>query len=392
MGISIARNRRQGSASSTVAAAVRMPTIHGMRGNRQVRVLIVSVVARGTTTDDQGCRERTGDQDKLASFELSKQIDVHLVVLLSSPPLAVVGGRRLELNTLKGDDIGVHIRRTHSQVASCTHTGGLWGHLRALVSLGGMLDQLDDLFAVLDLCADTNHEASDPKQLSISVDQAWWLRMHHRVDLLEGEGGAELEIVAAVASPVVGSQEEASVDSGGHLEVVADGLVQAEQFLVLLSWVEIRALLVGDDLRPSFWSCQGGGHGGRRRRGGVVARVVAAIAVAVAVAVSVAHHAPDGHARGRTVWMFIDTAVVIAVVGMVPWVVAGGRRRRVRAIAASLGFSCWDRLTTIEVVSASFRRGTQGVVVFLVRGVVGVRWIVLSLGVVVVVMARCGCG
>lgn len=146
---------------------------------------------------------------------------MHLVVLLSSPPLSVVGGSRFELDTLKGDDIGVHIRRTHSQVASCTHTGGLWGHLGAFVSLGGMLDQLDDLFAVLDLCADTNHEASDPKQLSVSVDQAWWLRMHHRVDLLEGEGGAELEIVAAVASPVVGSQEEASVDSGGHLDVVA---------------------------------------------------------------------------------------------------------------------------------------------------------------------------
>lgn len=45
--------------------------------------------------------------------------------------------------------------------------------------------------------------------------------MHHRVDLLEGEGGTELEIVAAVAGPVVGSQEEASVDSGRHLEVVA---------------------------------------------------------------------------------------------------------------------------------------------------------------------------
>lgn len=89
---------------------------------------------------------------------------------------------------------------------------------------------------------------------------------------------------------------------------------------MLLSWIEIRALLVGDDLGPSFGSCHGGSHGRRRRRGRVVARMVVAVAVAIAiaVAVAVAHHAPDGHARGWAVWMFIDTAVVIAVVGMIP--------------------------------------------------------------------------
>lgn len=94
---------------------------------------------------------------------------MHLVVLLGSPPLAVVGSGRLELDALKGNDVGVHIRRTHGQVASCTYAGWLWGHLGALVPLWGMLDELDDLFAVLDLCADANHEASYPEQLTVSV-------------------------------------------------------------------------------------------------------------------------------------------------------------------------------------------------------------------------------
>lgn len=97
---------------------------------------------------------------------------------------------------------------------------------------------------------------------------------------------------------------------------VPDGLVQAEQFLVLLSWVEIWALLVGNDLGPSFWPCHWRCHRGRGCRGRVIARV-ATMAIAIAIA-AVAHHAPDGHAGGWAVWVLVDTTVVIAVVRMIP--------------------------------------------------------------------------
>lgn len=80
--------------------------------------------------------------------------------------------------------------------------------------------------------------------------------MDGRVQSLNAERSAELEIVATVACPVVGGQKEAAVNLGRNFDVVVHGLVGTEQVAELLGWVKVRALLIRKDfatLDPDGW-------------------------------------------------------------------------------------------------------------------------------------------
>lgn len=130
-----------------------MTAIHTL--NTILRVLVVvGVVTRGTATDNQWSRVCFSHQNEITRLELGKEIHMDLVVLLCCPPLAVVGGCGLELDTLERNDVGAW--RVGVQITAGADVSGAWGDLWSLVTLWGMLDQLDHLFAVLDLSADAH--------------------------------------------------------------------------------------------------------------------------------------------------------------------------------------------------------------------------------------------
>lgn len=132
-----------------------------------VVLVVVGIVTRRAATDNQRSRVRFGHQDEIARFELGKEINMDLVVLLCCPPLAIVGGGGLELNTLECNNIGAW--RVGVQITAGADVSGAWSDLWSLVTLRGMLDQLDHLFAVLDLSADAHQEGTDCQQVAVPL-------------------------------------------------------------------------------------------------------------------------------------------------------------------------------------------------------------------------------
>jgi hypothetical protein len=114
-----------------------MTTVYPL-SNVLMILIIVGVVARGATTDNEWCRVRFSDQNQFARIEFSKKIHMDLVVLLCRPPLAIVSCSSLKLDALKGNNIGAW--RVGVQITTSANGGGSWGDLRALVTLRGMLD------------------------------------------------------------------------------------------------------------------------------------------------------------------------------------------------------------------------------------------------------------
>lgn len=105
---------------------------------------------------------------------------MNLVVLLGCSSLAVVGSRCLELDTLKGDDVGIRGGVT-VDITSSADRGGAGGYLWSLVALRGMLDKLDHFFAVLDVGSNADQESVYLQQFIIPLQQAWNFRLNRRV-------------------------------------------------------------------------------------------------------------------------------------------------------------------------------------------------------------------
>lgn len=94
---------------------------------------------------------------------------MNLVVLLSCPSLAVVGCCCLELDTLKGDDVGIRCRCVAVDVPSSTDRSWAGSNLWSFVALRGMLDQFDHFFAMLDMGSNADHESMYLQQFIVPL-------------------------------------------------------------------------------------------------------------------------------------------------------------------------------------------------------------------------------
>lgn len=132
-------------------------------------LMIISVMAWASSSHHQGSRLAGSHLDQLTSICLGKEFDNTNVVLLGSSSLAVVGSGSLELHSFEGDNVLVVCNRAHAEIATGSDGLGLGSVLRALIALGGVLDQFDFFLAVGDPSRDTEQETLHVVQSTIVV-------------------------------------------------------------------------------------------------------------------------------------------------------------------------------------------------------------------------------
>ena len=98
---------------------------------------------------------------------MSIQVDQNDVILLCGTTLAIVSGSRLELNTLKSDDIRIGTDGAETEVTAWTNWFGSGNALGALVTLGSVLDQFDFLVTVGHASCDTKKELGASMELVV---------------------------------------------------------------------------------------------------------------------------------------------------------------------------------------------------------------------------------
>jgi hypothetical protein len=135
-------------------------------------LVIVGIMTRAASTHNQRGRLTGCDLVLVTIIGLHIQIDDDHVVLLCRTSLAVVRCRRLELDSLKCDD--VLIRADGAQIQIATSSDRLWqrSNLRSLITLWGMLDQLDFLLGVGNARSDSQQECVDCMELAVDLNQA----------------------------------------------------------------------------------------------------------------------------------------------------------------------------------------------------------------------------
>lgn len=100
-------------------------------------------MTRAATPHHQGCRVTARNANRFASVRVGVQIDHDLIVLLGGAALSIVGRRSLELHAFKCNDVVTGADRREMEVATGAHRKWFGHHLRALVALGRVLDQLN---------------------------------------------------------------------------------------------------------------------------------------------------------------------------------------------------------------------------------------------------------
>lgn len=176
-------------------------------------LMIISIMAWASTSHHQGRRLARSYLDQLTSIRLGKEFNDTNVILLSSSSLSVVGSSSLELHSFKGNNVLVVCNRAHAEVATGSDGLGLGSVLRALITFGGMLNQLDFLLAVGDSSRDTKEETLHVVHGTVVILYKN-VRLVHRVVMVESmnrEHTTDLKVIASVTGPVIVSQKEATI-------------------------------------------------------------------------------------------------------------------------------------------------------------------------------------
>lgn len=210
-----------------------------------------------------------GDLVGLTVLALGVDIDDEDIVLLGCTTFPIIGGGDLELNTLKGDNGMIGSNGTEADITTWTNGLGHWDGLRTLITLWGMLDEINGLFPGGDPGSDTQGELGDREPDTVNVDKVGGIGFGGGEGTVGGshtESSGELKVIPSITSPLTIGDKEAPIDLDMDTQGQIDGVIGGGDGMKLLGSGEEGTHFIGTKAKAigsTSTKVTTGGGGGR---------------------------------------------------------------------------------------------------------------------------------